>query len=184
MIYAVIPTGNRPKEYKSVYDWCIKRNICTITIATSENSLGYVEGHTIISADLNISKWWNLGLKEAYDNKADVVLVLNDDVALTDNWLERVLVALQGKSGASGARHRTMIQGYAFALNGKDEIYADEDLVWYFTDDAVQRACENKNGFGLAQGLNVFNKYARSSESFMREQIERDRKKYEEKYGN
>lgn len=181
-IYAVIPTGNRESEYSGIIDWCDKNNVTPITIATTEEAFEYSYGETIRSNEMNISKWWNMGLKRAYSNGADVVLVLNDDVVLGERWLSPVLAELEGKSGASGARHRTMIQGYAFALNAKDKIYADEEMVWYFSDDAVQQRCIAKNGFGVVRGLDVPNKYARSSEAFMGEQIAKDRVLYTKKY--
>jgi len=188
MIYAVIPTGNRPNEYRTVINWCNLNQVKSITIATSEQAAKYSDGITIKDNSLNISKWWDLGLEYAYKQKdVEIVLILNDDVVLPHNWLHKIKEAIDsGASGASGQRQydrsNTKIAGYAFALNPIDNILPDKNLVWYFTDDAVQNACNKKNGFKVISGLSVANLYARSSESIFAEQIEKDRGYYWENY--
>lgn len=187
MIYAVIPTGNRPNEYKCVIEWCYEMGVVPITIATSEEATDYAEGIAFIDSSKNISRWWNLGLEYAYNNGTDVVLVLNDDVSLPETWLHSVTKAISsGCTGASGQRatdrRYQKIAGYAFALNAKDRVYADENLVWYYGDDAIQRECEAKNGFKIIRDLYVDNKYGRTSERLFLKQIKLDEKYYKENY--
>lgn len=181
-IIAIIPTGNRKEDYISIIDWCKERRIDTLTITTSKQSEEYAIDMKISDNSLNISKWWNIGLSYAYSHYYKTVLVLNDDVILTDFWLKKILKSLKGRSGASGARRGICIQGYAFALNAEDCILADEELAWWHTDDAIQKRCEEKNGFALVQGLRAINKYANSTASRFAEQIKKDRILFQERY--
>lgn len=183
--YAVIPTGSRPTEYANVIEWCTKNSVIPITITTSDEARKYATGITIDDDGLNISKWWNLGLDLAYSKGADMVLVLNDDVVMPNNWLTPISKAIeQGASGASGERtsRNGKIAGFAFALNAKDGIRASEEFVWYHTDDFIQHACEEKHGFIIIKGLKVPNLYAFTSESMFLEQILKDRALYNAKY--
>jgi len=184
-IYAIIPTGSRPLEYSNVLNWCDKNNITSITIATSDQAKQYSKGITIESNDLNISKWWNMGLDLAKSQNADIALILNDDVILPDNWLDQITEQLsKGYSGVSGNRQssNSKIAGYAFGLNLKDNIRADENLVWWYGDDDIQKQCEAKNGFYIIPGLNVKNLYAFSTNHTFREQINKDSDYFYRKY--
>jgi len=184
-IVAVIPTGNRPKEYQSVIDWCYDHNVTPITIATSEEADKYAVGAYISNRELNISKWWNLGIQRArQDFNPDYILVLNDDVQLPEGWLRQMVAAMlaTGSSGASGQRGgKNLISGYAFILDayGTD---ADENLVWWYGDDDIQRQCELADGFYIVPNIRVKNLYGNSSVSRFAEQIEKDRIFFEQKW--
>jgi len=183
MICAVIPTGSRASEYKSVIDWCTERNITPITIATSAAAEAYAEGLTISDDTLNISRWWNLGIDAARKQKAEYIFILNDDVVLPDGWDERIVEALEGGyAGASGERGAGLIQGYAFGLNAKTKVRADEGLVWWYGDDDLQRQCEQAGGFLTIPGLEPVNRYAFISSASRREQIAMDKVFYNNKW--
>lgn len=185
MIYAIIPTGNRAAEYKNVYDFCIKNDITPVTIATSKIALDYSKGDVLATEKINISLWWNMGIKFAHEHDAEFILVLNDDVNIPDGWLENILTQLRaGASGASGERGEGKISGFAFGLNGKDNVLADENLVWWYGDDDIQRQCEALSGFAIIPNLPVENYYANSSYSRFQQQIAKDRQYYEWKWGN
>ena len=186
MIYAVIPTGSRPDEYKSVYDWCINKGVVPITIATSMQAIGYAKRVALAGEGLNISRWWNVGIKYAYaQGDAEIILVLNDDITLPEGWLESIVEAIRaGYTGASTDRApgRNTIAGYAFGLDAKAKVLADEKLVWWFGDDDIQRQCEALGGFGIIQADGVTNAYANSSYERMQHQIELDRAYYQTKW--
>jgi len=185
-IYAVIPTGNRPKEYHSVIEWCANSGVTPVTIATSEEAQVYAEGPWTYDETFNISRWWNRGIRYALDQgDADVILVLNDDVVIPDGWLYQAVSAIRGgNSGASADRGQYyMISGYAFAINPHHNILADENLVWWYGDDDIQRQCEEANGFVIFESKKVENKYGDSSQSRMQDQIALDREYYQNKWG-
>ena len=189
--YAIIPTGNRAEEYISVYQWCCKNNVTPITICTSEEANLYAKGKKINDRTKNISYWWLLGLeyiseREFESDEDYIVFVLNDDVVLPIGWAESMETEITKEySGASGKRwgNKDKISGYAFALNGRHDIRPDTDLVWYWTDNAIEFRCREEGGFSIVDGLNVGNKYARSSESMFSEQIAKDKITYINKYG-
>jgi len=186
--YAIIPTGNRPKEYLSVIESCKLAGVETITIATSKKAIAYSDGLCLYDDGLNISKWWNMGLEEiaGKENGDYLVAILNDDAILPSNWFDKMEKSISlGVSGASSPRSArgNKIAGYAFALSGKDNIRADENAVWWYTDDIIQRRCEMTNGFSLVYGLQVGNTYGNSSVERFQKQIDKDRLYYNEFYG-
>lgn len=185
MRFAVIPTGNRPKDYQKVVDWCERHNTTVITIATSQEALDYSKGYVIASTAMNIQTWWNLGIDYATELGATTIAVLNDDAIMPDNWYDLIEPRLVDHSGASGLRYGVQgkISGYAFALNAQDGIRADERFVWWYGDDDIEMQCRNKRGFALVDGLDVGNKYANSSFIMMRKQTRRDSFAYQEKWG-
>lgn len=170
--YAIIPTGSREKDYLDVIEYCKKNNATTVTISTSDEADSYSVGKVIKNREINISKWWNLGLeyiaeKEFINDEEYIVAILNDDAVLPVHWFDKLEQPIKaGASGASGLRFGVskQISGYAFVLNGHHDIRADESLVWYYGDDDIQRQCESEQGFTLVRRLAVGNKYARSSE--------------------
>lgn len=185
MIYAVIPTGSRPTEYDGVYQWCIRNNIIPVTIATSAPALAYAKGDVLATEIINISMWWNMGIKFAHEHDAEYILILNDDVNIPDGWLDAILERLRaGATGASGERGVGLISGFAFGLNGSENVMADENLVWWYGDDDIQRQCNALGGFAIIPNLPVENYYANSSYSRFTQQIAKDRQYYEWKWGN
>lgn len=189
--YAVIPTGNRKEDYLSVIEWCRENNCTPVTIATTEEAYEYSVGKTINSLDMNISKWWNIGLewiadKEFNSDKDYIVAILNDDAVLPDNWFDEMEDTIKtGVSGAGTPRGigSEKIAGWAFALNGRHDMRFDKNLIWWYGDDDIQKQCESESGFTLIHGLNVGNKYANSSYSFMLDQIKKDEQYFYKKWG-
>ena len=183
MNYAIIPTANRPDQYKSVTDWCASHGIETITITTSDQARAYATGITVHDTVLNISRWWNLGLNIAYAKGAEIVYVLNDDAGLPDDWADLMnKEILAGASGASANRGEGLITGYAFALNGNDKVLADEQLVWWYGDDDIQRQCEQLNGFAIVPGVAVANYFAFQTSQDKKDQIAKDKAYYRDKW--
>ena len=188
--YAVIPTGNREADYLNVIAWCKAHHFTTVTIATSPEAYDYSVGKVIVNNQLNISRWWNIGLdyiaeKMFANDEEYIVAILNDDVILQDDWTEKLEpYIVQGNSGASGQRWGTKekISGYAFLLNGRHDMRFDEKFVWYCGDDDMYQQCLTEGGFAIVKGLVVENKYARSSESLFSGQIEKDFTSYREKW--
>lgn len=180
--FAVIPTGSRKSEYRKIIAWCNRTRTHPITIATSEEAKAYAKGTVIVDlGELSISRWWNEGLEMAWAYGADIVAVLNDDALPSDFWWDTIENRIGTKSGASGKNHNGVIMGWAFAIQDK-AIRADEDIKWYYTDDAIQRRCEEANGFKLIPYLEVKNTRARETEDQFSEQIEADRLEFLRKY--
>lgn len=188
--WAVIPTGSRERDYLEVIEWCNKHNVTTVTISTSDEADKYSVGKVIKNRELNISKWWNLGLDYIADKEFDnqeqyAVAILNDDVILPDVWYDVMEYALNtGVSGASGQRFGTkeLISGYAFVLQGRHDMRIDENLVWWWGDTDIEMQCRQESGFKIMHNLDVGNKYANSEVSRFSEQIEKDRVYFNDKW--
>lgn len=180
--FAIVPTNGRP---------CFKE--CLAAIREQVDDVIIVEGgpdaeHTewtdfpiIREPDLNISKWWNLGLtliesrmKQLGGTQWDVA-VINDDVIVPPGWFNavvdtmRVNGAAAGCSGAAGSAvpysvmHTqpgpvglaTRMTGFAFILAGEKGVRANEKLRWYFSDDHVDWMARRAGGMVMVPGYGV-----------------------------
>jgi len=188
--FAVIPTGNREADYLNVIAWCKVHQVIPITIATSDDAKAYAVGKTINDRGLNISHWWNLGISYIREKMFDVegeytVAILNDDVILPDDWQEVIEKAIKdGATGASGGRpsNPKAIQGFAFMLNGRDDMSADERFVWWYGDTDLQLQCEQERGFTIVPGVDVPNLYAFSTNKRFARQIHLDSLAFDKKW--
>jgi glycosyltransferase involved in cell wall biosynthesis len=185
--YALIPTNGRP---------CLKE--CIEAVRNQVDKIILVEGgpgaamildsdYTVIrEPELNISKWWNLGLKliESRVQQARLprwdVVILNDDAIIPDNWVQAVAGSMREAgaaaacSGGTRLPYRvlhtepgpvglmTRMQGFAFVLAGEKGIRADEKLHWYFSDDHVDWMARKLGGMLMIPGMGVEHLYPNS----------------------
>lgn len=178
--FAVIPTNGRPC-YKLCLE-AIDKQVNSIVMVEGgpDAQMLSVEGHysVIREPELNISKWWNLGLalceskaKQMKVPKWDVA-ILNDDVIVPSGWMQavsegmRAVGAAAGCSGAHGPHtvlHQqpgpvglaTRMVGYAFVLAGEKGVRANEQLRWYFSDDHVDWMARRAGGMAMVPGHTV-----------------------------
>lgn len=109
----------------------------------------------------NISVMWNMGLQAAYDGGAEVVAVLNDDAIVFPGWLERIVRSMAVTGAVAGwceGQHRghllyqeatpTMrrMQGFAFALDSKAVLLADEQFQWWYGDNDLEWRARQAGG--------------------------------------
>lgn len=132
--------------------------------------------------ELNISKWWNLGLHviadRARQNRTQRwnVVIINDDVILPPGWVKKVAEMMRSMNVAAAstgnpnpipALHTqpgpvnlmTRLQGFAFMLAGERGVRANEQLKWYFSDDHVDWLSRQKGGVLSIPGLQVEHLY-------------------------
>lgn len=186
MRFAVIPTHDRPDDYRDAVAAISPQVDTVITVAhRCDYATGTVVEYEPVSP--NISAMWNLGLELAGDHH---VAVLNDDVIVPPNWFDEVARQLDaGAAGASGPRcnepSTQCIAGYAFALDGAKRIRADERLVWWYSDDQIQRCCEQAGGFKVIPDLFVEHRYPNSTTNGrLADQAARDQDLYLREYRN
>lgn len=178
--FALIPTNGRP---------CFKE--CLAAIGRQVSDVVVVEGgpdaqildpdgfSIIREPELNISKWWNLGLtliesrmKQDGIKRWDVA-ILNDDTIVPPGWMEAVTSAMReenaaaGCSGGTAVPHRivhrqpgpvgliTRMKGFAFVLAGGKGVRANENLRWYFSDDHVDWLSRKLGGMVMIPGFGV-----------------------------
>jgi hypothetical protein len=127
----------------------------------------------------NISRWWNLGL-DAFAERAHScgepewdVLVVNDDVVCPASLIDtlssrmRTTTAVLAYPDQAGGWEEILhtepepvplnqrITGYAFLLRGEAGLRADEDLVWWAGDDALDWSARQQGGALLVPGVPV-----------------------------
>lgn len=172
--FAIIPTNGRD---------CFQR--CLAAVYDQVDRVYVVEGgpdakllsdgfedydFTVIrEPELNISRWWNLGLQLIYNRvrashlaKWNVV-ILNDDAIIPADWVYQLDKTMRGMGVAAAssgnpnpipALHTqpgpvnlmTRLQGFAFMLAGEKGVRANEQLKWYFSDDHVDWLSRQQGG--------------------------------------
>jgi hypothetical protein len=128
--------------------------------------------------ELNISRWWNLGLEYVSSNARPVhdVLVLNCDARVTQQGVDRLASALRqwdlamvgptyrGEYNGPETRinrelkpvsHWDRVAGFCFMLARELGIRADERLRWWFGDDDIEWQARRLRGTGLVPGVRV-----------------------------
>lgn len=132
--------------------------------------------------EMNISRWWNVGLDWARDTAEKLeqatwdVAIINDDVVVPPTWLcyiaddMRDLGCVAACSGGPGynpiiQRHpgpvplHTRMQGFAFVMAGESGLRADEELEWWYGDDKLQADAAEMGGTVMFPGCHVEHKY-------------------------
>jgi len=110
----------------------------------------------------NLSRLWNLGLDAAFlcAGEEHHVAVLNDDAIVPYDWFETVTNqmaatgAVAGCSGPVSVMHtrpgpvplETRMTGWAFILDGRAELRADERLQWWYGDDMLDWTARKRGG--------------------------------------
>lgn len=186
--YAIIPTNGRPcfKECLEAVLYQVDR----VIVVEGGPNAAYVDSTTddhdlsvIREPDLNISKWWNLGLSLIADRVQEYhgkikwnVVILNDDAIIPRGWVAAVssTMRLMGAAAASTGNpnpwpilHQnpgpvdlsTRLQGYAFMLAGEKGVRANEQLHWYFSDDHVDWMSRQHGGTLSIPGHHVRHLY-------------------------
>lgn len=123
---------------------------------------------------VNISAWWNQGLERALylaeQNTATPewhVALLNDDAIVPQGWFDIVVSAMRRGGAVAGCMgpHDVDLRvpeqvpldyrltGYAFILDGKTGLRANEDLHWYFTDDYIDWESRKLGGMTMVRDV-------------------------------
>lgn len=182
--FAIIPTNGRDcfkRCLEAVYDQVDRVYVVEggPDAKIIDADLEYGSDFTIIrEPELNISKWWNLGLK-LIANRALAsrmakwnVVILNDDAIIPQGWVHQLDKTMRGMGVAAAssgnpapipALHTqpgpvglaTRMQGFAFMLAGEKGVRANEQLKWYFSDDHVDWLSRQKGGMVSVPGLYV-----------------------------
>jgi hypothetical protein len=89
----------------------------------------------------NIQRWWNTGIDIARANGGEYIAVLNDDLILKDNPINKIVQGMKEEGAILGYPHPhtgngvTHTAGYCWVLDLSSGIRTDETYRWYFGDD-------------------------------------------------
>lgn len=173
---------------------------------------GYVWGDDVMfirddEQPKNISRWWNHGLRWAKEWNAVltqqsgteyVVAVLNDDIVIKNGFVHElangifrhdVVLSYPDVFGLQFDHdfhqpHVWRMSGYAFALRGTAEIYADESLVWWGGDNDIEWQAFQKGGTAVIASATCGHLYpSQSTVGPLAEQAGRDRETFRAKWG-
>jgi len=133
-----------------------------------------IEVITDQSPDINISRWWNMGI-DAVASKGFGswnTLVVNDDVIVPHNSVRTLSDNMRSCSAAIAFPnqhdgHRMLwrepgpvnlfwrLTGYCFMMRGERGLRLDEDLVWWYGDDDLDWRARTNGGSYLVPGCPV-----------------------------
>ena len=89
----------------------------------------------------NIHRWWNTGIDIARANGGEYIAVLNDDLILKDNPINKIVQGMKEEGAVLGYPYphsgngATKTAGYCWVLDLSSGLRTDETYRWYFGDD-------------------------------------------------
>lgn len=137
-LWVTIPSGTRREYLQQIFDTCgVPLNRIVLVNTADNEPTKHV--NNLWSNELNIQQWWNMGIEFAVENGAVHVAVLNDDIQLIDDPLNKIVAAMG--NAAIGQPNVGGICGYCFVLNVSSGLRPDESYQWWYGDnDLYDRA--------------------------------------------
>jgi hypothetical protein len=86
----------------------------------------------------NIHRWWNHGIDMARTSGADYIAVLNDDLILKNNPINKIANRMSDTKSVIGYPVPNIGIGYCWVLDIKSNIRADETFRWWYGDDDIR----------------------------------------------
>lgn len=87
---------------------------------------------------VNIHRWWNHGIDMARESNADYIAVLNDDLILKNNPINKIADRMSNTKSVLGYPVPNIGIGYCWVLDIKSNIRADENFRWWYGDNDIQ----------------------------------------------
>jgi hypothetical protein len=140
-VWLTIPTGTR-REYLSDIIKYSQIPLNQIVIVHTVESFPIEGVHNVWDLDPpNIQRWWNIGIDIARANGGDYIAVLNDDLILKDDPINRIVKGMKQEGAVLGYPYphtgngATRVAGYCWVLDLSFGLRTDETYRWYFGDD-------------------------------------------------
>jgi hypothetical protein len=87
---------------------------------------------------VNIHRWWNRGIDMARESNADYIAVLNDDLILKNNPINKIANRMRDTKSVLGYPVPNIGIGYCWVIDIKSNIRADENFRWWYGDDDIR----------------------------------------------
>ena len=151
--------------------------------------------------DVNISRWWNLGISEIrerlWDRPEWDVLVINDDTVMGPGSVDALQSGLRTHMASlafPGPREQLLypgaperITGWCFMLRGEQGMELDESYAWWAGDNDLDVRARRKSGSLMVPGVQVQhtapNAYTNHIPG-LAEQAGRDVEHFRQRYGS
>jgi hypothetical protein len=139
-IWLTIPTGTRRQYLADIIKESQISPEKIVIVHTVESEP--IEGvNNVWDLDpVNIHRWWNRGIDIARTFGADYIAVLNDDVKLKNNPINKIAYGMKKLDAVLGypLPYSGHIPGYCWVLDIKSNIRADENFRWWYGDDDIR----------------------------------------------
>lgn len=140
-VWLTIPSGTRRQYLANIIkDSQLPLNQIVIVHTVESEPIEGV--HNVWDLDPpNIQRWWNTGIDIARANGGEYIAVLNDDLILKDNPINKIVQGMKKEGAILGYPHphtgngATHTAGYCWVLDLSSGIRTDETYRWYFGDD-------------------------------------------------
>ena len=141
-IWLTIPTGTRRQYLADIINESQISPEKIVIVHTVESEP--IEGvNNVWDLDpVNIHRWWNRGIDIARTFGADYIAVLNDDVKLKNNPINKIANRMRDTKSIVGYPVPNIGIGYCWVLDIKSNIRADETFRWWYGDDDIRRKAE------------------------------------------
>jgi len=136
---------------------------------------------------VNIHRWWNKGIDVARTFGADYIAVLNDDLKLKNDPINKIARSMKELNAILGypLPYTGAIAGYCWVLDIKSNIRADENLRWWYGDNDIQykAAMQGEFIYVPCEVEHIHPNELTASNPDLIELTKADQKYFEEKWG-
>lgn len=159
-LWLVIPTGKRHEYLSEIFlnSGLDPEKIILVRTMLGDNIPGAINVWSI--DELNIHKWWNVGIRYAMERGARYVAVLNDDTALKFGDL-KLLFEKQVKEGTTlgvPVRRGAAGWGHCWILDTSHGVLPDERFFWWCGDHDLEIQAQKIHGVTY-QPLDIINRH-------------------------
>ena len=131
--WLVVPTRG---DHPDLLDGIAALGHPTVVVVTADGVRVPVGCHAVYDpGPVNIHRWWNRGLDYAQERGATVAVVLNDDVSLGPDAVDRMVRQLKDTDAwlcGAATQHMT---GWCWALDLTSPLRPDERFRWFYGDN-------------------------------------------------
>lgn len=206
--WAVIPTNGRNCVSECVDSLAGQvQGIVIVRNGKDDNGCSFSNVEVIrdSESDMNISRWWNIGIDVITAKKLGAwnTLIVNDDIVAPPHLVNKLSKEMRATKAclAYPNQHDSLgvlwrfaepvnlfhrITGFCFMLRGESDMHLDESLAWWYGDDDLDWRCRVAGGSLLVPGCAVKHKYPNGSmleHPELHEQAGWDRIRFLEKWG-
>ena len=186
-IWLTIPTGTRRQYLADIIKESQISPEKIVIVHTVESEP--IEGvNNIWDLDpVNIHRWWNRGIDVARTFGADYIAVLNDDVVLKNNPINKIAYGMNKLKATLGypLPYAGHIPGYCWVLDIKSNIRADENFRWWYGDDDIRLKAKEQGEvvYIPAEVEHLHPNHLTSTNEELMELTKADQTYFEEKWG-
>jgi hypothetical protein len=186
-IWLTIPTGTRRQYLADIIKESQISPEKIVIVHTVESEP--IEGVNNIwdLEPVNIQRWWNRGIDVARTFGADYIAVLNDDLRLKNNPINKIAYAMKELNATLGypLPYTGAIPGYCWVLDVKSNIRADENFRWWYGDDdiRIKAALQGEIAYVPVEVEHIHPNHLTSTNEELMKLTKADQTYFEEKWG-